>query len=346
MQNQPDLLDLGLARLEMLEAFCINSLRQQTSDNFLWVIRTDPKLNATIREPLLEALKGIDHHLLVASNDDPKAQVGEVGVLAHLDPSSVWSGDLEWAKNYIGLAANPDTALPVLESRIDADDGLNSEFVAYTQKKGLVALVSKHPFWRIWCAKQNMEWQYETAWQSDPSEPSRGQLVTLGTIYCLSAGLTVGYTAGIHSKDLPHARHDVLHKKIAHCNDKSSESDDDGSPQSHCLDSINVFPVALRARTPTSAGMLRVLSNATKVNNKYVEGAKKQRVQQNMLWLLAKDKFGFEKITAENLHTYLEVNTRKIAADNLRGQCSPGHSCKIGAREALQAIIQDARTPE
>ena len=341
MQSQPDLVDLGLARLEMLKAFCIGSLRRQTSDNFLWVIRTDPKLNATLRAPLLEALKGIDRHLLVATNDNPIAQAG---VLANLDPSSVWSGDLDWAKEYTGLAANPDTALPVLESRIDADDGLNSEFVAYTQKKGLIALVPKQPFWRVWCVKQNMEWQYETAWERDPSEPFQGQLVTLATEYCLSAGLTVGYTAGIHSDDLPHIRHDMLHKTVARCNDKSSESDDDGSPQSHCLDFINVSPAAFRARTPTSAGMLHILSNTAK-SDKYIKGAKKQRVQQNALWSFAKDRFGFKKIAAENLHTYLEVNMRKIAEDNLRGQCTIGHSCKTGARATLQAII-DASKPE
>jgi hypothetical protein len=345
MQSQPDLVDLGLARLEMLKVFCIGSLKRQTSDNFLWVIRTDPMLNATLREPLLEALKGIDRHLLIATNDNPNAQVG---FLAHLDPSSVWSGDLEWAKKYIGLSANPDTALPVLESRIDADDGLNSEFVAYTQKKGLVALASKQPFWRIWCAKQNMEWQYETAWESDPSEPSLGQLVTLGTEYCLSAGLTVGYTAGIHSENLPHIRHDMLHKSVAHCNDnssESSESDDDDSPQPNCLDIINVSPAAFRARTPTSAGMLHILLNTTKTDKKYIKGAKKQRAQQNKLWLFAEEKFGFKKIAAENLHTYLEVNILKIAGDNLRGQCTLGHSCKNGARATLQAII-DASTPE
>jgi hypothetical protein len=341
MQSQPDLVDLGLARLEMLKAFCIGSLRQQTSDNFLWIIRTDPNLNATLREPLLEALKGIDRHLLVASNDNPNVQIH---VLANLDPLSVWSGDLEWAKNYIGLSANPDAALPVLESRIDADDGLNSKFVAYAQKKGLVALVSKQPFWRIWCAKQNMEWQYETAWESNPSELSRGQLVTLGTGYCLSAGLTIGYTAGVHNDDLPHIRHDMLHRTIAPCNDKSESSDDDGSPQSHCLDSIDVSPAALRARTPTSAGMLHVISNATKAD-KYIKGAKKQRVVQNKLWFLAQARFGFKKKSAENLHRYLEVNSRKIAEDNLRGQCTHGHSCKNGARATLQAII-DASTPE
>ena len=70
MQHQPHLIHLGLARLELMKSFTIESLVQQTSQNFLWVIRTDPNLNATLKEPILDFLKDYERHLLIADTEN------------------------------------------------------------------------------------------------------------------------------------------------------------------------------------------------------------------------------------------------------------------------------------
>ena len=39
MQHQPKLVNLGRARLELFKSFCVPTMRQQTSRQFLWIIR-------------------------------------------------------------------------------------------------------------------------------------------------------------------------------------------------------------------------------------------------------------------------------------------------------------------
>jgi hypothetical protein len=329
MQNQPNLVDLGLARLELLKSFTLASLAQQTSQNYLWVLRTDPDLNASLKEPLLDILMEHDHHLLVPSNENPNIQIGE---LMRLDPNSVWSGDLEWAKSY--LEGKPDGSVSrVLESRLDADDALHLEFVETVQANADVKLVSEEPTWRIWCASRHVEWQYHApAWGNTTSDKSVGALLSLKDNGCISAGLTIGYTEGVQVHDLPAIKHDQLPKVVPSCKKKKKKS--------KCLDFINLIPAALRARTPTSAGMLNILLKTKgKADPRYQKGALSQESLQFRLWNLIGSRFGFTNDNAAQLHNYLKRNMRAIAVDNLKGQCTGGHSCKKSSKIMLQTII-------
>ena len=58
MQDQSALLDLGLARLALFQAFCLPSMLAQTNSNFIWIIRTDPKLHNQLVTKMQELLKG------------------------------------------------------------------------------------------------------------------------------------------------------------------------------------------------------------------------------------------------------------------------------------------------
>ena len=168
MQDQPDLIDLGLARLEMLKSFALASLKQQTSTNFVWIIRTDPSLNNRIREDLVDALESnfsAAHYsdqvrrpyryLLVASNENPKVQTDTL--LKSLTSDSVWGGNFTEVMDYLspGTIASSklsssrssvssssssvafddvgDSNVVVLESRLDSDDSLNKYFVDAVQ---------------------------------------------------------------------------------------------------------------------------------------------------------------------------------------------------------------------
>jgi len=72
MQQQPSLLELGMARLALFEAFCLPSMLSQTSSNFLWIIRADPKLHPSIVNRLQELLEGRDNFILIGSNNNPE----------------------------------------------------------------------------------------------------------------------------------------------------------------------------------------------------------------------------------------------------------------------------------
>jgi hypothetical protein len=335
MQHQPHLVELGLARLEMLQALTLASLERQTSQNFLWVIRTDPDLNITLKEPFLEVLAGLlagqHHHLLIASNENPDIQIH---YLQSLNPKSIWSGDLESALRYLEPFQTPSY---VVESRLDADDGLHEHFVQAIQSEALETLDSNTPIWKIWCGLRHLEWQYHYEYngksRSHKTVPSLGGLVFLKGDGCISAGLSIGYTTGVSSHDLPPIKHDQLHKMVPKCGD-------DAASQSKCLAHSDLAVAAIRARTPTSAGMFNVLWNATNsTDSAYKRGAQAQEAQQEKLWAIAESRFGFRMKTAKHVHDYLNLHMHEIALDNLRGQCTRGHSCKDQSKLVLNAII-------
>jgi hypothetical protein len=330
MQNQPHLLDLGLARIELLKAFTIASLEQQTSQNYLWVIRTDPNLDVSLRRSLIEALKDHDHHLLIASNENLNIQVHH---LTTVDPNSVWSGDLSYATSYLLQKPRENIgARMVLESRLDADDGLHLKFVETIQTHAKALLSSREDHsWRIWCASRHVEWQYHEAWKTEVKSPLVGGLFSLRDVGCISAGLTIGYIEGLKVHDLPPMRHDQMRNLVPSCDKKR---------KTRCLDFVNLLPTALRARTPTSAGMLNImLKEKGTADRQYEKGALHQKHVQEKLWKLIGQKFGFLPETAARLHDYLKANMQSIAADNLEGQCTDGHSCKNSSKILLQTII-------
>jgi hypothetical protein len=346
MQNQPHLIDLGLARLELLKTFTIASLEQQTSQNYLWVIRTDPKLNATLKQPLLEVLQNqsSQHYLLIASNENPNIQIRELRNSLEHHNSRLWSsGDLEWVSRYLDNeeSSNHNNGNVFLETRLDADDALHANFVETVQVNAAAAglFVSsdgdeQQPSWKIWCASQHLEWQYHSVWDNgNDAEEHYGALFSLKDQGCISTGLTIGYTDGIGHSDLPPIKHDQLGQTVRSCGDDESNN--------NCLDFVKVVPAALRARTPTSAGMLNILfkKQKGKANRQYEKGALKQKGLQAPLWDLAGSKFGYTKAKAVPLHQYLQANVHSIAVDNLKGQCTTGHSCKKSSNYLLQTII-------
>jgi len=325
MQNQPSLIELGLARLELLRDFTLQSLQDQSSSNFLWVIRTDPALDSTLKEPLLALLNGMDNHLLVATNDNPNVQIGSI---LSSDPSSIWSGDLITAQEYLKTESTKPSR--VLESRLDSDDAVHYQFIEYLQIHAIWDLPEERAQWKIWCASQHFEWQFHTVSDQIAREP--GMLLAMKDQGCISAGLTIGYTDGLSVHELPPIKHQNLGHIVPSCKKQKLP----------CLDYITLLPTALRARTPTSAGMLNVLLGShEKVDKKYHQGAIDQEKYQDQIWNLAFPRFGFTRQQASHLRTYLTNHLAGIAQDNLIGQCSLGHSCKNSSKALLQAIIAD-----
>ncbi len=88
--------------------------------------------------------------------------------------------------------------------------------------------------------------------------------------------------------------------------------------------------LALRARTPTSAGM----SNAIiKERVKHSSGTQ---------WKAMMMKFGVERQRAVETNRYILENIEAILKDNLAGQCTKGHSCKKSSKEILTEMIKRA----
>mmetsp|Transcript_24029 Transcript_24029/g.56809 ORF Transcript_24029/g.56809 Transcript_24029/m.56809 type:complete len:215 (+) Transcript_24029:890-1534(+) len=142
-------------------------------------------------------------------------------------------------------------------------------------------------------------------------------------------------------------------------NDEAMNTSDDGSrgkdasesssssssvsvpPSANCRSVLSLGLAAIRARTPTSAGMLNVVVNGTSFNRNYLKGAHQQREIQHKLWYVSKRLFGgFSKKKARTIHTYFDSHIRDIASENLDGQCTHGHSCKNSSQILLRSIME------
>lgn len=350
MQHQPSLIQLGMARLKLMEEFFLQTLHTQSSPNFLCIIRTDPDLDLTLRRRLLELLENTNlNYLVLASNDSPHSQYMDI---MH-QPNDVIAGNMMTTRDYLAKSRN------VIETRLDVDDGLNRYFAEDIQSLAedhfdAVKDNKSDDSWKIWCAASSMEWQFQSPKALDYKKKSldnkqksnslenSGSLVSLRSTLCITAGLTVAFVApeGIQKLDFPStSKHTKIHHNLSKCNSKHY-------PHGYgCFDFFKLVPTALRARTPSSAGMQNILwpSNSTNITRdfRYRQAVATQQAAQPKFWNITDYLFDFDEPTARQIHAYLETHMREIAEENLRGQCTHGHSCKEESRLLLQSIVQD-----
>lgn len=125
MQNQHNLTHLGMARLEIFKSFCFPTMVHQTNQHFLWIIKTDPLLNSTIQKQMIELLTPYPNFILIGSNrneDGFRRLTQEDDIF---NATKLLSGDLSLVQTAHTMSQNR----VVLETRLDADDGLNIHFV-------------------------------------------------------------------------------------------------------------------------------------------------------------------------------------------------------------------------
>ena len=69
MQEQGPLQTLGMARLKLFLTFCLPSMIQQSSQDFFWIIKTDPAFTKTVAfDMLVQSVRPHDNFYVVASN--------------------------------------------------------------------------------------------------------------------------------------------------------------------------------------------------------------------------------------------------------------------------------------
>ena len=359
MQQQSGLLELGLARLALFEAFCLPSMLSQTSSNFLWIIRADPKLHPSLVKRLQELLKGRDNFILIGSNNNPEG-FGRDGtsLSSFLQADSmidnvtahVWSGNITLLEEAYKYSSSRSSIL--LETRLDSDDGLHSQFIEYVQNDTVNNLVSKDidkKPWRLWCIDSRIEFHPWSPW--DPStpeileaktneiQPQEGYLVLFSEKVCVTPGMTFGYGKGANreSLDIPHLRHDQIASKIKKCVKDTQDIE--------CVKRLEIAPGAVRARTTTSAGMANVVTGKEDIDkaNGFRRKAKnknfiRQYFRQDSLWAILSTKFTISRDEVKVARAIIIDRETEIAQDNLKGQCTGGHSCKNSTKKILQTL--------
>lgn len=340
MQQQANLIDLARARLILFETFCLNSMLSQTiltkheEHPFLWIIKTDPDLDESILKKLISLIEPYPFIYLVASNVNYGIGVtpgGWRGSQAGQDvlQSQVYSGNMTLLRQ--AHAARETRA--VLETRLDADDGLHVQWLELIEAEAYERLRYKpdqsgRQDWMYWCAVNHLDWSPAPPFVTNASE--YGTFVPYKTSKgCITAGLTVAVSVGQDEDSIPRFMHHELYHEL-------SEETSCGSSDT-CLHMMTK-PVlgAIRSRTATSAGMRNV---------KIMNEDTKKHAQVPMRLLVTALQQGFHVTIADviQVNQYMQDHVFEIAADNLRGQCTHGHSCKNETRKALDSILRQAK---
>jgi hypothetical protein len=253
--------------------------------------------------------------------------------------SKIYTGNITELHQAIALRKER----PVLETRLDADDGLHIYFIQYIQMVALRRFQQQQdddggdnvPRWLYWCTRRHLEWHSslnETAETSSDMSMSMGVLNPIQhSRLCVTPGITVGYNVGVDAKDVPVHSHDLLYLKLVNSTACYPKKPADESAAS-CLDLVeDLLFCALRSRTWTSAGMRNVFLDPVYLPKPALMGK---------LWKLLEERFAINQTMTEETQAFLIQHQRQIAYENLLGQCTTGHSCKDQAKQELQEYIQ------
>ena len=274
--------------------------------------------------------------------------------------SKIYTGNIDKLK--VAMALREER--PVLETRLDADDGLHKDFIKYIQEVALKRFQPLEenrsnneilvPKWLYWCSRRHIEWHSDVDRSlSEQQKADRGSLefgyinIVQHDKLCVTPGVTIGYNRNVDNPkypiDVPLYDHDKLYNNVRNSMscysdegtnyDDEREVDDEIKQRGPCLELVEDFLFcAIRSRTWTSAGMYKIDLVVNDANRKQGELTEK-------LWALSENVFGVTKSKVKETQDFFIRNKKRIAEENLAGQCSTGHSCKDSAKEKLKQIV-------
>ena len=336
MQNQADFPVLAEARILLFKTFCLPTMINQTSQKFLWLIKVDPNLERKVKLKLVELLRPYPNFYLIGSNTNflsgdhspPGAWRGGLEADEVLS-NNIYCGDLELLR---GAKAAEDTKI-VLETRLDADDGLNIKFVEEIQKSAnhhlrkkrevdVDEIAQKRVKWRYWCIQSHIRWYAEA---DKHGSYDRGAVNPVDHEYfCVTPGLTVGFAVGTEYNAVMQKSHDILFKSVW------NQGDCGVGRGKNCIEMMSRIGIgAIRTRTPTSAGMMHI-----------VPEYQISRKQSDNLWGTLLRHFFITENEAKATNNFVNSNINKIALENAKGQCTRGHSCKLSSKETLLRLSE------
>ena len=340
MQEQGNLKELGKARLALFRVFCLPSMARQSIQKYLWIIKTDPNLDADLLQDMVDALSPYPNFYLVGSNVNFRVNEQFPGAwrdgaeVQDLSRSKVYTGNQTLLERAMALHKTSDP-YPVIETRLDADDGLHFQYLEAIQELATTEFEEKENLkWMYWCSRRHVEWHFAERELDD--KPIWKEITRYGAIagiqhtkLCITPGITVGFPVGVAEKDVPIHPHNQLIERIR---DMPKEEACGLAKSKECLQFVETFVFeAIRSRSPTSAGMLKI------------EVQPKEVATDGWLYFafldMVHEKFGITLQHLEWINQYFTDHLQEIAEENLRGQCTTGHSCKDSARKSLEELI-------
>ncbi|GFH55469.1 hypothetical protein CTEN210_11945 [Chaetoceros tenuissimus] len=348
MQHQPHLPTLAQARLHLFQTICLPSILHQTFVNFLWIIKIDPDLDVDIRNKLVELIKTsmLSNRIFVVGSNvnylTGHTKGGWRGGLESFDilRSKIYTGDIQLLQQ----ASKASDEKIVLETRLDADDGLHKNYLELVERDAKLKFRSGKYDFHYWCMESHIKWYIgDNGSQENTTDYPQGMVEgERRPNFCMTPGLTIGMNVGYDVMQLPLYPHHELYRKLKneclndgedHSSIHSNTTTTDTNNNHECITFINKIVSAVRSRTETSAGMEEVSYTAP------TEKETNKLRQQVTLWSILSQHFGISKENAIQTKKYFIENRIEIARENLLGQCLGDHSCKNSTKIRLQKII-------
>mmetsp|Transcript_22459 Transcript_22459/g.53001 ORF Transcript_22459/g.53001 Transcript_22459/m.53001 type:complete len:566 (-) Transcript_22459:1688-3385(-) len=236
----------------------------------------------------------------------------------------------------------------------DGEDGSDAADNGDNQNAAKDSIVDT-PQWLYWCTRRHLEWHSELDNTAAGISHKNGKNVGDGRIghlqpiqhekLCITPGITVGYNVGTDPAIVPKYAHDQLFLAVngsQACYDFDSTTESTATATKNeiikneddsCLELVDDFLFcAIRSRTPTSAGMLKVALDPSAAVPKKLE---------KKLWRLLIERFNMNQTRVTSTQEFLIRNRKLIAHENIIGQCTTGHSCKSTAKSELRKYIEE-----
>jgi hypothetical protein len=284
-------------------------------------------------------VRGQGNILVVGSNRPPdRVPFRSKEAVSDIDSTSLWHGTLDILNDY----HDASQTRTVIETGLDADDGLALTFVSTLQQRA--SLLDSNS-WRIWCIRNYTEWHMLSPYKNYPiKESGYVQSVDAKSLkICVTPGLSRsmgpdvfnrsdGPTNQLQSIDYLgnnfFEKHDLI-RTLPRCSGHRSSSCWQFLTSAGLQDSQ-----AIRSRTPTSAGMKGLtLSSAKKVL------PRSKAKTETCLWNATMQSFSLDRNEIRHCRKDILDDLRDIVLDAIRGQCTLGHSCKASSIQRLQELM-------
>jgi len=349
MQHQAKLLNLGKARIDLFQTFTVPSMRHQTTQDYLWIIWTDPNLDKHLLYGLMEELKDFPNAVVVGNleivTQDFRQSMNGLMLEDNeklIDPKTVlWGSRLLLIDYY-----KKSKSRVLLETRLDADDALSHDFLETVQREAATSISQTDTTdYRVWCANRFMDWRYYEPEELPKSESREYLEEQLGTNEgpkiekgylspekdlkgCVTVGLTMGFQTKADLQQLPTKEHHKIRQSLPSCDESAK----------HCIQGLvppeNQF-FGLRARTPTSTSMVNVVVDD-------VMDAGGATLTQFDLWNTVQRDFFIAPTTVWDLRNRFQAALPDILLDAIAGLCKAGHSCRHSSKNTLMDLLKKA----
>ena len=286
-QKHPKLHVLGHAHMQLFTTFCLPSMINQGSQDFIWLIQTDPNLSAGLMSELKRLVAPYPNFYLIRLESDEKRP--DLRLPALLNVTAVESGDQALLKRSIRDAKSN----VYIETHLDADDGLSSNMLQRLREEVIQRLGPKNNFqpkdgWLVQCIHNNVAWH-----PAQPGDADQSGLLKVDESkdFCPSPGFSKAFAPGTTRTEATRIKRSIIAKEVGRCNSPDATA---------CLHGIDQAFGAVRAHA-TSFGSMSSVGDDHGDNHK-----------TEFMWSQLRNHFNINRLDAIRTGRYFNAIAREV----------------------------------